>query len=258
MPARVSKITAAPATANEPTKPKTSGWLARLEKLQPHIKRFSVWTVLALGGTYAMNTASNHFFSEKSQNQDAKVAPASGGGAFVSASGGWWNPSGVDSHAAPAYQHHDNGDSHNPDPASGSHSVSVSVIPANTGVPVLSGSLNLTNLAPIGSHSSRQAYDVLGLRTGSTPLLASGPMVSSFHGGTGVSGVSLVSFSLSGSIAQVPVNNLEPGGLSVNLVAVPEPTTGVMLAAGFAGLVLTRRRKSRPLAQVPQSGLRHG
>lgn len=242
MPERVSKTTAAPATANEPTEPRTS-WLVLLDKLQPVIQRFGLWTVVALGGTYALGSSVNHFFSPgNGKDQDPKFFGTAHNQSYANySSGGWWNPSAADSHTSTAY-YKDSGNT-------GSSSGGVSVIPANTGMPAFSGTLNLTNLAPIGSHASQHVHDILGLRTGNTPTLAITPMVNGFSGGVGGSGTTLLSFSLSGNIAQVPVNNLEAGGLSMNyLVAVPEPTTGVMLAAGMAGLALTRRRQSRQSA----------
>lgn len=237
MPARVSKTINAAAPAKDPTEPKIPGWLARMLKLEPHVKRFVVWTGVALVGTYAMGSAANHFLSgEKNNDRNAKAFgatnnPPSVGGSY----GGWWNPSGENTRTSKAYGATPD------DHQAGTSSSSVSVIPANTGMPVFSGTLNLTNLAPISSNSSRQAHDILGLRTGNTPTLVAGPTEPNM---TAKSSITLVSFSLSGDIAQVPVNNLEAGGINMTMAAIPEPTTGAMLAVGLVGLAVARRRQA--------------
>jgi len=239
MPARIPQNPAAPATSHAPLEPTSSGASVRWPKLLPHVQRFAVWTGVALVGTYAMGSVVNHFFSGKLKTKDAEVGGAASGQTFSSSSyGRWWNPSGQDSQTS------GNDRRSSDDAGGGASSGSISVIPRNTGVPIYSSTLTLTNLAPIGSNSSRQAYDVLGLRTSNTPLSVTNASAVVTSSST-VTGTPLVTFSLSGDMNLVPINNLEAGGLAMTPAAlIPEPTTAAMVVVGLAGLAFTRRRQA--------------
>jgi hypothetical protein len=241
MPARISKITAATAPAPASTKATSAGLLARLLKAGPQVRRLAVWMGVSLAGTYAMGSAVNLIFSGGSnKSQDTRVndvaqsqTPSPGN------DGVWWNLAGTNSPASTDYS-----DSSS-DADGGTSSSSISVVPTNTGIPTFSGTLTLTNQAPIDSNSSQQAYDVLGLRTSSTPLSMTTASMALASSGN-ASSPTLATFSLSGSMHLVPVNNLEAGGLNMTpAVAIPEPTTAVMVVTGLAGLGMTRRRQAR-------------
>lgn len=191
-------------------------------------------------GAYAMGSAANHFLAGGARDQNANVSgtgsPSSKGG---SQHGIWWNPTTVSIDASTK----DSGVKVETGAASasslnGSTSRGDSVIPVDRNAGFSSGSLTLNNPVSIGSNAS-QTYAVLGLGTGSfsaTSITPDSPSPSDLH------------FSLSGDLNLVPVDNLSAGGLSITtLAAIPEPSTAGLLAAGFAGLALRRRRKSSRL-----------
>jgi hypothetical protein len=173
-----------------------------------------------------MGSAANHFLSGGNKDQDANVHGAATKQSSPGAYGMWWNPAGASSHSA--------------DPASGVSSEenggsgSRSIIPVDRDLGFSSGSLASNSLAPIGSHSSQQAYAILGLSTSSSPAVTSGQQAS------------VVSFSLSGNVNLVPIDNLAAGGLSLSVV--PEPSAAGLLAIGLAGIASMRRRKPLPAA----------
>jgi len=199
-----------------------------------------LWLGVSAVGAYAMGSAANHFGAGGGKNQDVNVSGAagaltSGGGSQF---GGWWNPvtapmdaatrdSGVTAGTASS-SFSSSSSSSNGSPSNGN-----SIIPVERNAGFSGGSLTLSNPVSIGSNAS-QTYAVLGLgmRSFSAPTpdtLSSADL----H------------FSLSGDTNLVPVDNLSAGGLSITtLVAVPEPSAAGLLAAGFAGLALWRRRKS--------------
>jgi len=234
MPATDSDSTSAAAHTTATHDAQRAATLVRLATFLAHGKRLGVWIGLALVGTYAMGSAANHFSSgKKTKDQEAGGGGSGRNSSSQANSGMWWKPSGATSHSPASYNH-------SPSDAQGS-SIAGSATSGTTSSSSFSGTLSLTNAAPIGSTaSSQEAYAILGLRTSSSAPLAVSPSAGSFSNPTQV-----VRFSLSGNMSLVPTNNLEASGLSMSLVAVPEPATGAMLAIGMAGLALTRCRKSR-------------
>lgn len=92
----------------------------------------------------------------------------------------------------------------------------------------------------IDSSSSQEAYVILGLSRSSSVSLK-GDKFSDKFAGSG----SELQFSLSGDLKQVPVDNLA-GALHTSMATIPEPSSAAMLATGFAGLALARRRRQGP------------
>jgi hypothetical protein len=103
-------------------------------------------------------------------------------------------------------------------------------IPVNHGYQLAGGELFLNgNQTPGSTKSSEPTYALLGLATGSTPQSSTTDTVSGeLH------------FSLAGQVSTVPTLGITDGTPVTN--GIPEPTTGVMMAAGVAMLISRRRR----------------
>ena len=211
------------------------GWYKR------PLQRMILWLGVSAVGAYAMGSAANHFLAGGVKEQDANgssaaAAPTSGGGSQY---GGWWNPVTAPIGASSKDSGVTVGTASSSSSSNGSPSNGNSIIPVDRNAEFSGGSLTLNNPVAIDSNAS-QTYAVLGLgmRSFSAPTMTPDtPSSAELH------------FSLSGDTNLVPVDNLSAGGLSVtNLVAIPEPSTAGLLAAGFAGVVLRRRRKAALLA----------
>jgi hypothetical protein len=114
-----------------------------------------------------------------------------------------------------------------------------SVIPVDRNPTLTPGNLTVNGLAasPIGTY--REAYQILGLGTSSTP--SSIPLLASIHSPASPSDLS---FSLSANLTQVPVDNLAPSAMSAEFPApVPEPSCAGLLMAGLGGLMVRCRNR---------------
>ena len=236
MPATDPKNMPAATSANDSTESKTPGLLAHLWAWTPQAQRFLFWAGVSIALTCGMRAAT-HLLDGPKPDPQADVNGAAGGHASISGVAGWWSPSSGSLDAAPA-------DSAPPIPGAPSSSSSdgSSIIPVDRSAQFSTGSL--TGGAPIlvGSSSSREAYAILGLGSGSGARLGNRSV------GLSGGGSSELHFSMSGDLNLVPIDNLAAGGLSLNLVAVPEPSIGGLMAVALAGLALRRQRKPLPTA----------
>ncbi|MDR3403287.1 MAG: PEP-CTERM sorting domain-containing protein [Chthoniobacter sp.] len=238
MPATDPINTPAATSANDSTESKEPGLLAHLWAFTPKAQRFLFWGGVSVALTCGMSAAT-HFLDGPKPDPQADVGGASGGHSSGSGIGGWWNPASGSIEATTADPIPASPDATPPSPSpSGS-----SVIPVDRSAQFSTGSLTVGAPAPIGSSSSREAYAVLGLGTGSSTrlsnasiTLSSGSVSSDLH------------FSLSGDLTLVPTDNLAAGGLSSTFIAVPEPSIGGLMASALAGLALRRHRKPQPAA----------
>ena len=233
MPATDPEITPAATPANDSTEPKELGLLAHLWAFTPTAHRFLFWGGVSVVLTCGLSAAT-HLLNGPKPGPQADVSGAAGGHSSGSGFGGWWSPASGSIDATTA----DAGPA-SPDatPPSSSPSGS-SIIPVNRSAQFSAGSLTFGAPVPIGSHSSREAYAVLGLGTGSSARLSNASITLSSPSGTPE-----LRFSLSGDLSLVPTDNLAAGGLSSSFIAVPEPSIGGLMAVALAGLALRRHRQ---------------
>jgi len=234
MPAKVPESTSAETLENRPDgKEKACPWvLVQLKSLMPEARRFCLWLGAAALLMGAMRSVANHFFPSGQQNQEASGKEAPGGQSpeMPKIYGAWWEPSGSEGVSYDSAQ--------NSGPGTDSPSEPHPLIPIDRGIQFSGGSLILNSGLPIGSNTRREAYEILGLRTSSFTSPSSGNTLASNN----LPGTEL-SFSLSGDVNLVPTDNLATGAASAALIAAPEPSAGVMLGIGLAGLALKRRRQ---------------
>lgn len=211
---------------------------AWLQWFHPQVRRMVLWIGIAVIGTYAMGSATNHFFSKDSKDKEANVsgsAPASGSDG-ASRHGIWWNPATDPIDASSK----DSGVTFDSRPSSSSPD-GHSIIPVERNAGFSSGSLIMNGVTRIGSNSA--TYAVLGLGTRSFSSSSMSPSIATDGGSL------KLHFSLGGDLTRVPVDNLATGGSNVlTLVAVPEPSTAGLLAMALAGFALRRRRRPATVA----------
>ncbi|MEI9896031.1 MAG: PEP-CTERM sorting domain-containing protein [Chthoniobacter sp.] len=237
MPAPNPENTPAAVPANDSNEPKKPGLLAHLWAMTPKTERFLFWAGLSLLLTCGVPAAS-HFLDGAKPNSQATGGGSGGGQSSGWGSGGggggWWNraAASIEATATPDAPSSDQ-------PVPSPSSKGSSLIPIDHGANLFSGSLTLGAPVPISAGSSREAYAILGLGTKSSLGIGGGPpgISSSSIGGSDLH------FSLAGDLNLVPVDNLAAGGLSLNLLAVPEPSIGGLMAAALTGLALRRHRR---------------
>lgn len=210
---------------------------AWLRWFHPQVRRMVLWIGIAVIGTYAMGSATNHFFSKDSKDHEANVSgsASASGSDGASRHGIWWNPATdpIDASSKASGVTFDSG-------SSSSSSDGNSIIPVERNAGFSSGSLIMNGATRIGSNSA--TYAVLGLGTRSFSSSSMSPSIAADGGGS-----LKLHFSLGGDLTKVPVDNLATGGSNVlTLVAIPEPSTAGLLAMALAGFALRRRR--RPVA----------
>lgn len=206
---------------------------AWLRWFNPQVRRMALWIGIAVIGTYAMGSATNHFFSKDSKEQGANVSgsAAASGSDGASRHGIWWNPATdpIDASIKDSGVTLGSGSS--------SSSDGNSIIPVDRNAGFSSGSLIVNGATRIGSNSA--TYSILGLGTRSFSSSSMSPSIA--KGGLGASELH---FSLGGDLTRVPVDNLATGGMNVlTLAAVPEPSTVGLLAMALAGFAVRRRRR---------------
>ncbi|MEP6673397.1 MAG: PEP-CTERM sorting domain-containing protein [Chthoniobacter sp.] len=237
MPPTDPKDTPAATPANDSTESKAPGLFAHFWTWTPQAHRFLFWAGVTVALTCGMRAAT-HLLDGSKPDAQADVNMAAGGHSSGSGfgGGGWWNPSSAIVDATPAGPASPSSDSSSPPGGK-------SIIPADLTARFPSSPLNLVSPVPVGSSSSREAYAILGLGRGSGGRLGSSS--ARFSGdGSG----SELHFSMSGDLNLIPIDNLAAGGLSLNLVAVPEPSIAGLMAIALAGLALKRHRKPRSAA----------
>jgi hypothetical protein len=208
--------------------------LTWLESAVPKVGRMAGRLTLCLGAAAlllcGMKSVANHFFPEGNQSEDnERPLPAAHSADVRPPNGPWWEPpSGPDNSYA---------DDQFTEPGTNPLSKRGSVIPVDHGIQFSGGSLIPNSGLPISNGTSREPYQLLGLSTSSFTKTGGGTLASTNNIGSDLS------FSLSGDVNLVPVDNLTPGGVNVALVSTPEPSTTVMFGIALGSLVLARRRR---------------